>query len=170
MPQKSLDELYFEEIKDLYDAEKRIVKTLPKLAKGSSSGSLQSAFNEHLQKSEEHVRRLEQIFEGFGKKASAKTCNGIKGILEEGSEAFDLDRGPTRDAALIGGAQRVEHYEIAAYGTLVAWANLLGRNKDIRLLEQTLEEEKEADRTLSKIAESEINEEAEARHPMSIER
>jgi ferritin-like metal-binding protein YciE len=161
MKPSTLEDLYYDEVKDLYDAENRIVKTLPKLAQASSSTELQDAFKDHLQKSEGHVRRLEQIFESMGKKASAKTCNGIKGILEEGAEAFELDAGPIRDAALIGGAQRVEHYEMAAYGTVKTWAEQLGRDEDARLLEQTLDEEKEADETLTGIAESGVNAEAE---------
>jgi ferritin-like metal-binding protein YciE len=157
MAQKTLDELYEEEIKDLYDAENRLVKTLPKLAEASTSTDLRDAFTNHLQKTQDHVRRLEEIFNRLGKKPSSKTCDGIKGIISEGSDAFGLDPGPSRDAMLIGGAQRAEHYEIAAYGTVKTWAEQLGRREDVSLLTETLNEEKEADRTLSGIAERKVN-------------
>jgi ferritin-like metal-binding protein YciE len=157
----SLQSLYLDEIKDLYDAENRIVKALPKLAEASTNPMLRDAFNEHLQVSRGHVKRLETIFADLGEKASGKTCNGIKGIIDEGSDALDYDAGSMKDAALIGGAQRVEHYEIAAYGTARTWAEHLGRTADVQLLDQTLQEEKEADRKLTAIAEgNNVNEEA----------
>jgi ferritin-like metal-binding protein YciE len=161
MKSKSLQDLYYDEIKDLYDAENRIVKTIPKLVKASSSEELQDAFNDHLQKTRGHVERLQRIFAGMGKKPTAKTCNGMKGILEEGAEALELEAGAARDAALIAGAQRVEHYEMAAYGTVKTWAGQLDRSEDSELLQQTLDEEKEADETLTGIAESGINAAAE---------
>src|SRR5439155_17966516 len=151
---KTLEQLYGDELKDLYDAENRIVKTLPKLAKASSSDELKNAFEEHLKKSREHVERLEQIFESMNKTATAKTCDGIKGIIEEGSEILELEDGPAKDAGLIGGAQRVEHYEMAAYGTIRTWAQQMGRQNDTNLLQQTLDEEKEADEKLSQIAQN----------------
>jgi ferritin-like metal-binding protein YciE len=161
MKSKSLQDLYYDEIKDLYDAENRIVKTIPKLVKASSSEELQDDFNDHLQKTRGHVERLQRIFAGMGKKPTAKTCNGMKGILEEGAEALELEAGAARDAALIAGAQRVEHYEMAAYGTVKTWAGQLDRSEDSELLQQTLDEEKEADETLTGIAESGINAAAE---------
>jgi ferritin-like metal-binding protein YciE len=161
MKSKSLQDLYFDEIKDLYDAENRIVKTLPKMVKAASSEELQGAFSDHLQKTRGHVERLQKIFAGMGKKPIAKTCNGMKGILEEGGEALELEAGAARDAALIAGAQRVEHYEMAAYGTVKTWAGQLDRSEDSELLQQTLDEEKEADETLTGIAESGINAAAE---------
>ena len=115
------------------------MKTLPKLVKASSSEELQDAFNDHLQKTRGHVERLRRIFAGMGKKPTAKTCNGMKGILEEGAEALELEAGAARDAALIAGAQRVEHYEMAAYGTVKTWAGQLDRSDDSELLQQTLE-------------------------------
>lgn len=157
MNPKSMDELYYDELRDLYDAEHRIIKALPKMAKKASSPQLNQAFTEHLQQSQGHVRRLDQIFSSLGKKPSAKTCDGIKGILEEGSDVFDFDEGAIRDAALIGGAQRVEHYEMAAYGAMRTWAQQLGRTQDVQLLDETLGEEKMADQKLTQIAESGVN-------------
>ena len=158
---KTLDQLYYDEIKDLYDAEHRIVKTLPKLAKAASSDELREAFTEHLEQTQGHIERLEQVFESMGKPAKAKTCDGIKGIIEEGSETLELKGGPAKDAGLIAGAQRVEHYEMAAYGTVRTWAKQLGKDDEAQLLQKTLDEEKEADQKLSEIAESSINAEAE---------
>jgi ferritin-like metal-binding protein YciE len=149
---KTLEELYNEELRDLYDAENRIVKTLPKLAKESSSEDLRAAFEEHLEQTRGHVERLVQIFKSMGEKPRAKTCDGIKGIIEEGSEILGLEDGASKDAGLIGGAQRVEHYEMAAYGTVRTWAEQLGRDDDARLLQQTLDEEKAADEKLSQLA------------------
>jgi ferritin-like metal-binding protein YciE len=151
---KTLEQLYGDELKDLYDAENRIVKTLPKLAKASSSAELKDAFEEHLEKSKEHLERLKQIFESMNKNPTAKTCNGIKGIIEEGSKILELEDGPAKDAGLIAGAQRVEHYEMAAYGTIRTWAQQMGRQDDADLLQQTLDEEKEADEKLSQIAQN----------------
>ena len=162
MKPNSLQELYAEEIKDLYDAESRIVKTLPKLVDASSSSQLRAAFSEHLTQTQDQVRRLEQIFARLGMKPSGKTCDGMKGILEEGSHALDLDAGVAKDAALIAGAQRVEHYEIAAYGTVKNWAQQMNRTEDVRLLQQTLDEEKGADVRLTGLAEGGINAGAES--------
>jgi ferritin-like metal-binding protein YciE len=151
---KTLEELYDEELRDLYDAENRIVKALPKLAKESSSDELRAAFEEHLEQTRGHVERLVQIFKRMGERPRAKTCDGIKGIIEEGSEILELEGGASKDAGLIGGAQRVEHYEMAAYGTVRTWAQQLGRGEDAQLLQQTLDEEKATDEKLSQIAQS----------------
>jgi len=157
----SLRDLYVEQLKDLYDAEHQLIKALPKLAEASSSDELRNAFEEHLDKTRQHAQRIEQIFEGMGQKAKAQKCKGMEGLVKEGSEVIkeeDID-GEVKDAALIAAAQRVEHYEIAGYGTVRTYANLLGENEAANLLQQTLDEEKEADQTLNEIAEQ-INVEA----------
>jgi ferritin-like metal-binding protein YciE len=158
----SLRELYVEQLKDLYDAEQQLIKALPKLAEASSSDELHIALEEHLDKTGQHAQRIEQIFERMGKKAKAQKCKGMEGLLKEGSEILkeeeDID-GEVKDAALIAAAQRVEHYEIAGYGTVRTYANLLGEDEAANLLQQTLDEEKEADQTLNEIAEQ-INVEA----------
>jgi len=157
----SLRDLYVEQLKDLYDAEHQLIKALPKLAEASSSDELRNAFEEHLDKTRQHAQRIEQIFEGMGQKAKAQKCKGMEGLVREGSEVIkeeDID-GEVKDAALIAAAQRVEHYEIAGYGTVRTYANLLGENEAANLLQQTLDEEKEADQTLNEIAEQ-INVEA----------
>ncbi len=162
MKANSLRELYVEQLKDLYDAEHQLVKALPKLAEASSSDELRNAFEEHLDKTKQHAQRIEQIFEGMGQKAKTQKCKGMEGLVKEGSEILkeedDID-GEVKDAALIAAAQRVEHYEIAGYGTVRTYANLLGENEAANLLQQTLDEEKEADQTLNEIAEQ-INVEA----------
>jgi ferritin-like metal-binding protein YciE len=157
----SLRELYTEELKDLYDAEKQIVKALPKMIKVTSTPGLREAFEEHLQQTKGHVQRLEQIFESLGKPAKAKKCDGLRGILEEGEKIIsEGEESPVLDAGLIAGAQRVEHYEMAAYGSLRTWARQLGDDRAVQLLEETLNEEKEADKKLTEIAESGVNAEA----------
>ncbi len=157
MPNQGLKELYVDELKDLYSAEKQLVKALPKLAKAASSEELQSGFEEHLEQTKEHVRRLEQIFETLEEKPTGKTCKGMQGLVEEGSDATEEDyEGALLDAALIGAAQRVEHYEIAAYGTAVAFAELLEESEHVTLLNETLEEEKETDEKLTELS-KEIN-------------
>ena len=149
----SMQELLLDELKDLYSAEKQITKALPKLAKGTTSPALKQAFESHLEETKGHVQRLEQIFEILGKPARAKTCHGMQGVLEEGSEMLgDTDKGDLRDAGLISAAQRVEHYEMAAYGCVRNYAQLLGLKDVAKLLEQTLEEEKAADEKLTKIS------------------
>ena len=161
MKANSLRDLYVEQLKDLYDAEHQLIKALPKLAEASSSDELRNAFEEHLDKTRQHAQRIEQIFEGMGQKAKAQKCKGMEGLVREGSEVIkeeDID-GEVKDAALIAAAQRVEHYEIAGYGTVRTYANLLGENEAANLLQQTLDEEKEADQTLNEIAEQ-INVEA----------
>jgi len=157
---ESLEELLQEELKDIYDAEKQLTKALPKLAKKATSPELKSAFEEHLQQTEEHVERLEQVFEQLELPARGKKCEGMKHLISEGDEMIrDAEDDDTRDAVMIASAQKVEHYEIASYGTLRTWANLLGKSEVASLLEETLEEEKETDQRLTSIAES-VNVEA----------
>ena len=161
MAQKSMQDLFNEELEDLYDAEKQIVKALPKVAEAVASEDLRNALEEHLEQTKQHVTRLEQVFQSVGREAKAKKCEGMKGLLEEGENVIsELDQSPVRDAALIAAAQKVEHYEISGYGTLRTFAQLLGHDDAVELLEETLEEEKEADEKLTDIAESEINIEA----------
>jgi ferritin-like metal-binding protein YciE len=163
MKVNSLKELFVEELKDIYDAENQIVKALPKMVKATSTPELQKAFAEHLEKTKGHVQRLEQIFNRLGEQPKAKKCDGIRGIIEEGEEVIsEGSEGPVRDAGLIAGAQRVEHYEMAVYGSLKTWAGQLGDSQAVTLLEETLNEEKEADRTLTQIAASGVNTEAAA--------
>jgi ferritin-like metal-binding protein YciE len=161
MAAQSLQELFVEELRDMYDAEKRLVRALPKMARAASTDELQTAITEHLRETEGQVDRLEQVFEILGEKARGKKCDGIMGILEEGNTAMqELEEGPVLDAALIAGAQKVEHYEIASYGTLAYFADLLGNDQAKNLLGETLEEEKAADEKLSTIAKSKVNREA----------
>lgn len=153
MPKESLRELYVNELKDLYNAETQLVKALPKMAKGSSNAELRHGFEEHLRQTSEHVSRLEQIFEMLGEKPTGKKCVGMEGIVKEGAETLSEDyEGAVMDAAIIGAAQRVEHYEIAGYGTVIAFAELLGEDEHVSLLEQTLEEEKATDEKLTQLA------------------
>lgn len=160
MPNEGLRELYIDELKDLYSAEKQLVKALPKLAKAASSDELRSGFEEHLEQTKGHAQRLEQIFEMLGEKPTGKKCKGMEGLVEEGSELTGEDyEGALLDAALIGAAQRVEHYEIAAYGTAVAFAELLEESEHVSLLNETLEEEKETDEKLTELS-KQINSEA----------
>lgn len=151
---ENMDELLLDELKDIYSAEKQITKALPKMAKGAESEELKEAFQNHLEETKGHVERLDKIFEILGKGSRGKTCRGMQGLLEEGSEMLEeLEKGPVRDAALIAAAQRVEHYEMAAYGSVRAFAELLKQDKIVKLLEQTLEEEKAADEKLTSISE-----------------
>jgi ferritin-like metal-binding protein YciE len=160
MPKDSIRQLYIDELKDLYSAETQMVKALPKLAKASSSSGLRQAFEEHLRQTSEQVSRLEQIFEMLDEKPTGKKCLGMEGLVKEGAEAIQESyTDAVKDAALIGAAQRVEHYEIAGYGTVRAFAELLGEDEHVSLLEQTLEEEKQADQTLTMLAEQ-INSQA----------
>jgi ferritin-like metal-binding protein YciE len=153
MSVETLEELLIDELKDLYSAEKQIVRSLPKLAKAASSPELQKALLSHLEETKGQVARLEEIGEILGKKLTGKSCAGMKGVLEEGSEVLeDTDKGIVRDAALIGASQRVEHYEMAGYGTARDFAKTLGKNDIARLLEETLEEEKAADKKLTVIS------------------
>jgi ferritin-like metal-binding protein YciE len=160
MAVQGLKELYIDELKDLYNAETQLVKALPKMAKASSSDELREGFEGHLEQTKGHVERLEQIFEMLGESPKGKKCSGMEGLVEEGAEVIKEDfEGNVMDAALIGAAQRVEHYEIAAYGTVRALAETLGENDHVSLLEATLNEEKETDEKLTELA-REINQEA----------
>ena len=160
---KTLDDLFHDTLKDIYFAEKKIVTTLPKMAKAAQHPQLKMAFEKHLKESEGHVKRLEQVFGIIGKKPQGKTCDAIVGITEEGAEIIKDYKGtPALDAGLIGAAQAVEHYEISRYGTLRTWAEELGFADAASLLQATLDEEKATDQTLTKIAESAINQDAEA--------
>src|ERR1700730_5145593 len=160
MQKDSLRELYVNELKDLYNAETQLVKALPKMAKAASNAELRQGFEEHLRQTSEHVSRLEQIFEKMGGKPTGKKWLGIEGLVKEGAETMQEDyEDALKDAAIIGAAQRVEHYEIAGYGTVRAFAELLGEDEHVSLLEQTLEEEKQTDEKLTELAE-EINSEA----------
>src|ERR1700731_942713 len=157
MEHKALKDVYVAELKDLFDAENRLVKAIPKMAKAATSEKLRSGFEEHLEQTRGHVDRLKEIFDAMGEKATGKKCAGMMGIVKEGEEIMDEDfEGEVMDAALISAAQRVEHYEIAAYGCVRTWADLLGENEASSLLEKTLEEEKETDEKLTQLAE-EIN-------------
>ena len=157
----SLEALMQDELKDIYDAEKQLTKALPKLAKKATADELRSGFEEHLRQTEQHMERLEQVFEQLGMPARGKTCKGMKNLIAEGDEMIrEADDDATRDALMIAAAQKVEHYEIAAYGTLRTWANLLGKSDIAGLLEDTLEEEKETDQRLTEIAESFVNQAA----------
>ncbi len=150
MRKDSLRQLYVDELKDLYSAETQLVKALPKMAKTSSNAELRQAFEEHLRQTSEQVSRLEQIFEALEEKPTGKKCVGMEGLLKEGAETMQEKYGEAvMDAAVIGAAQRVEHYEIAAYGTARAFAELLGEEQHVSLIEQTLEEEKRNGQTRS---------------------
>jgi ferritin-like metal-binding protein YciE len=152
MPE-GLRELYIEELKDLYNAENQLVKALPKMAKAASSDELRQGFEEHLEQTKGHVQRLEKIFQALGESPKGKKCKGMEGLVEEGSEVMKEDfEGALMDAALIGAAQRVEHYEIAGYGTVCAFAEELGETEQNSLLNETLEEEKETDDKLTQLA------------------
>jgi ferritin-like metal-binding protein YciE len=158
----TLEELFINELRDLYSAEKQIVRSLPKLAKAASTQELQKALLNHLEETKGQVERLDEIAEIVGKKLTGKTCAGMKGVLEEGSEVVEeVEKGNVRDAALIGASQRVEHYEMAGYGTARDFAKLLGLKDVADLLEQTLKEEKAADQKLTAIAKS-VNNQAKA--------
>jgi ferritin-like metal-binding protein YciE len=162
MKENALKELYIDELRDIYNAENQLTKALPKLSKASSSEELRAGFEEHLKQTKGHVDRLEQIFKQLGEKATGKKCKGMEGLIEEGKEMMEEEEleGEALDAGLISAAQRVEHYEIAAYGCVRNYANLLGETDAAKLLGQTLAEEKETDQKLTKLAEK-INVEAE---------
>jgi ferritin-like metal-binding protein YciE len=158
---KTLHDAFLDELRDAYDAEKQLTKALPKLAKAASDPKLRQAFETHLRETEGHVQRLERVFESLDEKAKGKHCDGIAGIIEEGKSTMGEDfEGTTMDACLIAAGQRAEHYEMAAYGTLVAWAQAMGHTQAEKLLQQTLDEEKAADKKLSGLAESGINQSA----------
>ncbi|HEX5181381.1 MAG TPA: ferritin-like domain-containing protein [Gemmatimonadaceae bacterium] len=169
MAAHTLSDLYVEELRDLYNAERQILKALPKIIKAASNDDLKEALESHRQETEGHVTRLEQIFENLGKNAKGKTCHGMEGVLSEGAELIEEDPEPeVLDAGIISAAQRVEHYEIAAYGSVRTWAEQLGLNDQVELLEQTLEEEKAADEKLTELATQSIN--AKAAEETEVER
>ncbi len=158
MAEKKLGDLFYDTLKDIYFAERQILKTLPKLAKAAQSEDLKSAFLTHRDETEMHVERLQQVFDMIGKRAQAKTCEAIKGILEEGDEVMDEYTGSEAlDAGLLAGGQAVEHYEMSRYGALKTWATQLGFKDAAALLDQTLQEEKKTDALLTKLAEQTIN-------------
>jgi ferritin-like metal-binding protein YciE len=157
MSVENLDDLFEHELRDTLDAERQLLKALPKLAKAASSSTLKSAFEKHKTQTEEHVNRLEEVFKTIDKAARGKHCSGMEGLVSEGSDLIEEEEpGPALDAALIGAAQKAEHYEIAAYGTLATYARLLGNDKAAKLLEKTLAEEKETDEKLTSVA-SQLN-------------
>jgi ferritin-like metal-binding protein YciE len=159
--EKDLNELFLDTLKDIYYAEKHILKALPKMAKAANSEELQAAFEKHQRETEDQVERLEQVFELIGKPARTKKCDAIEGIINEGKEIMEeYADTPALDAGLLAAAQAVEHYEISRYGTLKAWANKLQMSQAAKLLDQTLSEEKKTDETLTKIAEKAVNYEA----------
>jgi ferritin-like metal-binding protein YciE len=157
----TLHDAFIDELRDTYDAEKQLTKALPKLAKAATNAKLRAAFETHLQETQGQIARLEQVFEGLDEKVRGKHCDGIAGIIEEGKSVMEEDfDDTTMDACLIASGQRAEHYEMAAYGTLVAWARAMGHDDAAELLQQTLDEEKAADKKLSALAEGGINQDA----------
>jgi ferritin-like metal-binding protein YciE len=163
MKMSSLEDLFLHELKDLYSAENQIIKALPKMEKNATSPELKKAFQEHLEKTRGHAQRLEQIFEMLEGTPKGKKCKAVEGLVEEGKDIMGEDLEPAvLDAALIAAAQKVEHYEMAAYGCVRTWAQQLGQEQAAKLLQQTLDEEAEADKTLTQIAESFVNAQATA--------
>jgi ferritin-like metal-binding protein YciE len=167
----TLHDAFIDELRDAYDAEKQVTKALPKMVKAATSPDLKAAFQAHLEETREQIARLEEVFGTLDEKVRGKHCDGMAGIIEEGKSVMEEDfDDQTMDACLIASAQRVEHYEMAAYGTLVAWAQAMGHSEAAELLEQTLEEEKAADEKLTSIAEDGVNREAaDAAHPPAEE-
>jgi ferritin-like metal-binding protein YciE len=164
---ETMDDLFLEQVEDLYDAEKRLVKALPKMAEASTSQSLRQAFESHLMETEGHVTRLENVFRTLGQDPKSHTCDAMKGLISEGEDIIsDIDQSSLRDAGLIASANRVEHYEIAGYGSARTFAQTLGLTQAAALLEQTLQEEKAADHKLTQLAENMVNDEA-LRSPVS---
>jgi|SRR3954447_18601220 len=155
----TVEKLLLQELKDLYSAEKQITRALPKMAKAASNDQLKTAFQTHLKETEGQIERLERVFEIMGKPATAKTCKGMQGLIEEGTETMQETEGDVRDAAMICAAQKVEHYEMAAYGSVRTWAQQLGQKEIADLLQQTLQEEGETDHKLTQLA-SKINKQA----------
>lgn len=163
MADKKLDDLFLDTLRDIYFAERKILSALPKMAKAAQSPDLKAAFEKHHDETEEHVARLEQVFESVGAAARGKSCEAILGIIEEGKEIMGEYKGmPALDAGLLAAAQAVEHYEISRYGTLKTWAEELGHTEAVKLLDATLREEKKTNDTLTKLAENEVNEHAKA--------
>ena len=172
MPENpTLHDAFLDELRDIYDAEKQLTKALPKLAKTATSPKLREAFESHLEETRGHVERLEEVFESLQEKARGKHCDGIAGIIEEGKSILEEDFDDlTMDACLIAAGQRAEHYEIGAYGTMIAWAEAMGHTDAAALLQQNLDEEKAADKKLSGLAEGGINQgAADAAHPADDE-
>src|SRR6185436_14998705 len=163
----TLHDAFIDELRDTYDAEKQLTKALPKLAKAATDTKLRSAFETHLKETQGQIARLEQVFESLDEKVRGKHCDGIAGIIEEGKSIMEEDFDEiTMDACLIAAGQRAEHYEMAAYGTLIAWAQSMGHGEETNLLQGILDEEKAADKKLSSLAEGGINQEAaDAAHP-----
>lgn len=158
---KTLENLFLDTLKDIYYAEKKILKTLPKMAKGAESEALAAAFEKHHAETKGQIERLDQVFEIFGRRAQGKTCPAIEGILEEGEEIMkEFSDSPALDAGLISSAQAVEHYEITRYGTLKRWAQLLGMKDAVKLLDQNLQEESKTDEALTKLANAQVNNKA----------
>lgn len=159
--EKNLENLFHDTLKDIYYAEKKILKALPKMAKGAQSDKLTKAFLKHEEETEGQIERLEQIFEIIGKNPRGKTCPAIDGIIEEGQEILEEYKGsPALDAGLVAAAQAVEHYEITRYGTLKRWAQILGLNEAVKLLDQTLQQEAMTDESLTELADMQINDKA----------
>jgi len=157
-----LHELFLEELSDIYNAEQQLTRALPKMAKAAESDELRMAFEEHLEQTQEQIARLDQVFRSLDETLKRKTCKGMQGLLEEGSEMMQEHKGSREiDAALIAGAQKVEHYEIASYGTLCTWAEQMGHDEALELLKQNIEEEETTDERLTEIAESLANQRAE---------
>jgi len=162
MKMKTLNDLFVDQLKDLYSAENQLVKALPKMAKAASNSDLAAGFEEHLEQTREQVTRIEKICQELGVTPKGKKCVAMEGLIEEGKELLEEDAEPAvLDAGLIAAAQKVEHYEIAAYGTVRTWAEQLGLDEAVDLLQQTLDEEKETDEKLTELAKSAVNEEAE---------
>jgi ferritin-like metal-binding protein YciE len=161
MKMNTLQQLYTDELRDLYNAENQLLKALPKMAKAASSEELKDAFEKHLEQTKTHVERLEQVFEELGEKPKGKTCRAMKGLIEEGSQILEEEgEESVLDAGIIVAAQKVEHYEIAGYGSVRTFAHLLGKDKSAELLQATLDEESETNEILNKLAESVVNPEA----------
>jgi len=161
--QRTLDDLFYDTLKDIFYAERKILKALPKMARAATDEKLKAAFEKHRDQTEGHVERLQQVFEILGRRAQGKTCEAIEGIIAEGEEIMEeFAESPALDAGLISAAQAVEHYEIARYGTLKRWAEMMGQSDIAKLLDQTLQEEGQTDKDLTKLADSSANRRAEA--------
>ncbi len=158
---KTMNDLFLSFLQDMYYAERQILKALPKMAKGAQSEELKKALMTHRDETQHQVERLQQVFEKIGKRARGQTCEALNGIVEEGDEVMEeFEAGPVRDAGILANAQAVEHYEMARYGTMIAWAKVAGMQEAVQLLEATLEEEKKADELLNKLANSSVNQKA----------
>jgi ferritin-like metal-binding protein YciE len=171
MTQKTLDNLFYDTLKDIYYAERKILKSLPKIAKGAQSSKLKAAFEKHQEETEGQIERLQQVFDIIGKRAMGKTCEAIDGILEEGEEILeDYEGSPALDAGLIAAAQAVEHYEITRYGTLKRWAKLLGHDEAADLLDETLQQEAQTDEDLTELADADANPDAQSGSSRGVRR